>query len=634
MSEYPDLGETGVPESPEPVEQETPESETPGPKPVEPWLAASEPVAEPETVAPWSAVSEPVAKPELAVPDVPKRRVSKKTVWTIIGIVLGLLVACVVAVVLVARPYVIGTKAAPLPSFLAGERILVAFASRGGDDLYLLRLEEEKSEGLLLAEDVTEAMVAVLSVQDNQVVDVIGSPYGGFVPDRDWLVLWHTIEQVSMFGQMNSRSEELVDVLDSKGDWLYGYVFPKKNALFLVESREGRSRCYVAQPNGAAQRVARADACTISMDASTLFLEEVYSDETMLSAMSVKGGRETILLDDVVGVESYQVTADGSQVAYVHAIEGNQQLLVVNRRSGEQTPVSDEVHEVLAYGYAPGGDTLYYVIRENAEDVEVQLYLSTGDRSIAEGATIEVSFTPDGAYVVYLVAGDQGGTLYVDPVGEGDKVVVLSEEGIAGFDLLRTKPPKIVVPVVKEGSVVVYTADLDGSNVVQALDAGAVELETIQYVRDEPSLYVLAKVAAGGRVLYVAPVDGSEPVRLLDGWAEISLLNRSPGGDQLAFQGWQSAGDVLILYAIATEAGAEPVELADEYQGYESAVFTANGQSVVYTARIGDERDAVDVGLVSADGEKKPQVLYEKAFLVDVRWDDLYPFLTPFSGEQ
>jgi Tol biopolymer transport system component len=147
-------------------------------------------------------------------------------------------------------------------------------------------------------------------------------------------------------------------------------------------------------------------------------------------------------------------------------------------------------------------------------------------------------------------------------------------------------------------------------------------------------LYVLARTAAAGRVLYVVSVDGTESVQLLEGWAEVSLLNRSPGGDQLAFQGRQSAGDALVLYAIAIEAGAEPVELADEYQGYERAVFTANGQSVLYTGRIGDERDAVDVGLVSADGEKKPKALYEKAFLVDVRWDELYPFLTPFVGEQ
>jgi hypothetical protein len=49
---------------------------------------------------------------------------------------------------------------------------------------------------------------------------------------------------------------------------------------------------------------------------------------------------------------------------------------------------------------------------------------------------------------------------------------------------------------------------------------------------------------------------------------------------------------------------------------------------------VGDEPDAVDVVLVDAAGEKKPQVLYEKAYLVDVRWDRLTPFVTAFESDQ
>ena len=121
---------------------------------------------------------------------------------------------------------------------------------------------------------------------------------------------------------------------------------------------------------------------------------------------------------------------------------------------------------------------------------------------------------------------------------------------------------------------------------------------------------------------------------LLEGWAQIDLLNRSSQGEQLVFQGQEAAGDPPMLYAISVEADAEAVELVDGYQGYEDAVFTANGQSVLYTARVGVDRDAVDVGLVSADGEKKPKTLYEEAFLVDVRWDELDPFYEVFGKGQ
>jgi Tol biopolymer transport system component len=637
VSEYPQWDETDGAEPSEPVEQESPEPEALEPPAQEVW--------EPESAAPEPATPEPAALgpaapmpavPAPGEPEAPKRRVSRKTVWTIVGVILGLSVACVVAVVLFARPYVVGSKAVPIPSLLMGERILVAFASRGGDDLYLLQLDQEKSEGLLLAEDVTEPAVTVRVVQGEQAADPVGGSYGGFVPGRDWLLVWHATEDISALGQMNSRSSEPVDVLDSKGDRLYGYVFPKRDTLFLVESREGRSRCYVARPNGEAERIARADTCDVSRDGSTVILQETYSDETMLSAVGIKGGRETVLLDDVVGVESYRVAADGSQVAYVVTEEGDQRLLVVDRRSGEETNVSDKVHAILDYAYAPGGDTLYYVAQENAGDAAVQLYLSTGARQIAQGGAIEARFTPDSKYVVYVVVDDVRGTLHVDPLGEGEQKVVLSEEGIAGFDILRTSPPKIVLPVVKGGGLVVYTADLDGSNVLQVLDTGAeaVELERIRYVPEEAFLYVDAHRTDGGHVLYVVPVDGAESVPLLEGWAQVDLLNRSSKGEQLVFQGWGEDGDSLALYAIAVGADAQAVELVAEYQGYEDAVFTANGQSILFTARVGAERDAVDIGLVEVDGEKKPKVLYQEAFLVDVRWDKLHPFLTAFGGEQ
>jgi hypothetical protein len=149
---------------------------------------------------------------------------SRRTIWTITGVVLGLLLVCVVTVVLLVRPYATGAKAAPLPAFLAGERLLVAFPGRGGDDLYLLRVGDAKGDGLLLAEDVAEAAVTVYTVSEGHAVEAIGGDYGGFVPGKDWLFVWYAADGLSTLGQMNSRSEEHVTALDSKGDWLHGYA--------------------------------------------------------------------------------------------------------------------------------------------------------------------------------------------------------------------------------------------------------------------------------------------------------------------------------------------------------------------------------------------------------------------------
>ena len=648
MTKDPEALESGIPQEPDPTGQEPqmsdwlasepPQDPAPGtpepafPLPAEPEHAVAEPVAPGPSSDAASEGPEPEPPPP-GVPSAPQRRIPKRVVWTITGIVLAVLVICVVAAVLFARPYVTGARAVPLPAFSAGERMLVAFPGRGGDDLYLLRVDDPKNKGLVLAQDVAAASVSVYAAPKGQPVEAVGGSYGGFVPGKDWLFVWYASGGVSTLGQMNSRSEEHAVVLDSKGDWLYGYVFPQRDMLFLSESRDERSRCYVARPNGQSVRVARADDCMVSLDGSTVFLHDVYSDETMLSAVGIKGGKETILLDDVVGVESFRVAPNGSRVAYVAAGNGDRQLLSVERRNAEQTPISDKLHEILAYDYAPAGiEALYYVAREQAEDKEVQLYLSTSERPIDQGAAIEASFTPDGKYIVYLVSGEQGSTLHAAPLGDGENRVVLSEEGIAGFALLDTDPPKLIVPVAQDGRTAVYAAGLDGADVTLVLETTA-SLETIHYVPGERLLYVLCQ-SGDAHDLYVVSLDGAEPLHLLEGWAELALLNRTLRQEKLVFQGRQASDAPLALYALPLKEGAQPVELDDAYVRYESAAFTANGRSILYTARVGDERDAVDVIQVDAAGEKKPKLLYEKAYLVDLRWDRLYPFVTPFQSDQ
>ena len=566
---------------------------------------------------------EPEIEPACEPP--PKRRMSKKLVWTVVWVVLGLLLVCAVAVVLVARPYVSGIKALPVLWPFAGDRALVAFRGRRGDDLYLLSPGQAREEGTLLAEDVGQSTGAFAVVRNGRVVGVMGNNYGGFVPGLDWLLFWYAMDEVSALAQMSARADAPTTILDSKGDWLVGSVFSKGQYVFLAESRGGRSRCYVVRPNGKAERIARADVCTVSFDGSTVILEEVYTDETTLSAVSIKGGRETVLLDDVAGVESYKVATDGAWVAYVRAMEADRQLLVVDRRNGEVSVVSDEVFKILDYGFVPGGETLFYVLQEEAEDA-AQLYLSTSDRPIAEGAQIDARFAPDGKRIVYLVTDGETGTLHVDPLGEGETRVVLSAAGVTEYEIAHTSPPVLLLPVVTEDGVTVYTADWDGLNVVQVLKEGSTALGGIQYVEGEPDLYVQVARESGERVLIVARVDGSEPLRLLDGWAEIQVLNRSRKGKHLVFEARHEGESDPALYSIAVEAGAEPVALDDEHKGFVDAVFMAGGQSILYTGAIGDAYDAVDVCLAPIDGGGGFEVLYEKAFLIDVRWDDLYPF--------
>jgi hypothetical protein len=121
-------------------------------------------------------------------------------------------------------------------------------------------------------------------------------------------------------------------------------------------------------------------------------------------------------------------------------------------------------------------------------------------------------------------------------------------------------------------------------------------------------------------------------VPVLSGWYEVEVLNRSPRGDRLVYAGRQARSDPVALYVVDVAAGAVPVLLDGEHVGFENAVYTDNGRSILYTGLLdGDAGEAgeADVCLVPAAGDEPFEVLYERARLVDVRWDRLYPFLRP-----
>jgi len=549
-----------------------------------------------------------------------KRARRKKAIWTIVWVVLGLLVACGVTAFFVGRPYVIGSKALPVPPLVAGDRVVIGFASRGGDDLYLLKTGQDKSEGVVLAEDVQPANVSFVSVKDTH-VEPFGR-YGGFVPGLNWLLLWYGDGERTVIEQMRVGDEAPTSVLASKGDQVSGGVFLSRQEVFLSESREGRSRCYVAHPGGSASRIARADQCTPSLDGSTVLLQEVYTDETMLSAVRIKGDKETILLDDVAGVLSFQSTVDGTAIAYAQEGPKGQQLFRVDRKTGEVLAVSDVVPQVVDYGFAPGSDVLFYVV----QDGDMQLYLSTGAREIASGEEISARFTPDGQYLAFQVTAGGAESISVLALSEeASTQVVIEDSGLLAFEVVPTDPPQLLIASMEEEVVKVHTAGLDGTNLQTVFEGRGMTLQEVLYVEGEAPLYVVAGTEGGGVSLYRAGDAESAPVLLLDDWATLQVVSRSLRGGQLAVIGQPQSADPPALYSIAVEAGASPVLLDAEHPSFGPVVFTGNAKSLLYTAYVGNGADEMDVCQVPVEGGAV-EVLYEKAFLVDVRWDSLVPF--------
>jgi hypothetical protein len=294
----------------------------------------------------------------------------------------------------------------------------------------------------------------------------------------------------------------------------------------------------------------------------------------------------------------------------------------VDRKSGEVVPVSDQVPLIVDYGFAPGSDILFYVV----QDGDMELYLSTGAREIASGEEISARFTPDGQYLVFQVTADGVESISATALSEeASAQMVIEDSGLLAFEAVPTDPPQLLIATKEEEVVTVRTAGLDGTNLATVFEGRGMTVQEVLYVEGEAPLYVVAGTEDGGASLYVAGDAESAPTLLLDDWATVQVASRSTRAGQLAVIGQPQPEDPLALYSIAVEGGASPVLLDDEHLSFGPVVFTANGKELLYTAYVGDGADEMDVCQVPVEGGAV-DVLYEKAFLVDVRWDSLVPF--------
>jgi len=209
----------------------------------------------------------------------------------------------------------------------------------------------------------------------------------------------------------------------------------------------------------------------------------------------------------------------------------------------------------------------------------------------------------------------------------GDDDVEVADGEDIEFGFILAAPSRLVVLITEEGSdeFKVLSASPDGSDVVELLSEDDATFDRVVFVSGEPTLYIYME-GEDGQVLFVTPANKATGFRLLEGWASIELLNRSSGGRSLVFWAAEEAGDDPVLYSVAVQEGADAVELDDDGEEFLNAVFTSDGQFVLYTADTGNDDDDVEVRRVRVDGEEKFETLYDEAILVDVRWDDINPF--------
>jgi hypothetical protein len=562
-----------------------------------------------ETASPAQAA----AKPDLI-------ETLKKYKVAIAGGAGGLLLLCLLAICVAAAVVFV------VPGLTGGSEMLVAFPDRGGEvDLYLLKLGQDKDEWTLLAEDARSVPMSFLFVKGETYQGEMGGSYGGFLPDSDRLFLWYRLDDDTMIQQMRVGDREPVDVLESRADYLAAGYFVDSAFFAVREMKDDQARCYVARLGQEAERLTKADDCFFSLDGRVLVYEDEDGDgETTLAVVDVARQEEEVLVDRVEGLESVKLSADGSHVAYVQGDSGEHQLFLIERRSGEETEVTDEVAGIYDFGFVPHSDTLYYIVKENEDDDEVQLYtLLESDRSIAEGTGIHVGFSSDGRYMFYVVMDDDGEeTLYARPVEGGDEVEVAQGDDIA-FEAVRTSPARLLAIVLEDDEVALLSADLSGNDVVELWSDDDVELGDGMYVINKSTLYLrIENKKDGADALFVTPVNKDTGFYLLEDWASIRLMTLSSNDRTLVVSMVEDSGDDPVLHSVEVRDGAEPVELDNDAEGFVNAVFTSDDRYVIYTSITGDGSDDREIRKIRADGAGKYESLYEEAMLIDARWAD------------
>lgn len=606
----------------QPLGQHPPVSPPPSPIPdqapthvVRPPVSPTPPPPGPQPYRPQPNVP-PAASPATPTSDAQKKRRNR---LILIGAGTGVFLCAIVLVLAVIF----------LPSLLQGtDRMLVSFPNRDGEsDLYLLKTGQAQEDGTLLAENLVIANRTYMWYRTTEeTMSNPGSRYAMFIPDTNRLFYWAQDDDKATVYGMTIGDDTAYEVISTSALPLFTLTFENSNYVFVQETREDQERCYAGKFGEEPLRLGKGDTCWFVWNGSSSYAQTVDGGQTTFSLIGMDGKDETTLLDDMEDVveNSLRLSDDGSHLAYATETNHGQQLYLLSKAEGTPTAVGSEVFSLLAHAFISKQDTLYY-LAEN-EDGEVELYLS--DKGlVATGAQIAATSDREGKHLIYQVADEDGEmTLFSRPLNSDTGQEIMRSDGLE-FNLLQTNPPKIVAQVVDNDEFTLYTADLDGSNLLEVFNETNLNDLTILYVPQGKTFFIEYENDKGAISLDAVPLDTAEGFLLVDEWDSLQLANLSPNGKTLVLIGREDSGDDPVLYSLAVDAGASLIKLDDDSQGFRNAVLTQNGKDVIYTAVTGDNPDDVEIYQVPVDGSKSRESLYHEAVLEDVQWMQMSPFI-------
>ncbi len=509
----------------------------------------------------------------------------------------------------------------------SGPELLLAFPNRDGEaDLMILRVGQDEQDGQEVANNALSPNRSQLQAwawfeDENDKIHRLEREFGGFLPNSDSLLIYYQDGDEVVVEEVEIGGEQSTETISTDALPIYMQYLPDSSRIFIRENREETIRCYVANQGEEADRTARGDDCWRLEGNDRVAVEDWDDRELTLTLMDLNGENEETILDGAEDIVSYRFSADTSWITYQQDLDDGQRIILLDRESGETLTESSEFVEIKQFGFIGDSNTIYY-IAEN-DDGELEIHFSDKSEPVAVAYSFGLATNSDGSDVVFA-AGDEDGEIGIFAF---DKQEDVSHELLIGDDLqftLLDEAGKVFIKEKDSDDLRLYTTNLDGSNLVEIFQEDDLNISSSYYLPDSGLLYFIFTDNDNDQYLYVSPVGSDEGYYLLEEWHNITLMNLSPDGRLLVFEGQEDSGDDPVLFIVDTSGEEREIEIDDDNEDYLNAIFAPDGDSIIYSARHGTDEDDVSVFQALISGEENPTELYNEAYIADARWAELW----------
>ena len=519
-----------------------------------------------------------------------------------------------------------------IPFLARDNNLLIGYPNSDGEtDLYLLRLGQTIDKGTLLAEGVVHANTNFIFLQQDTIANLSGYPYdfGAFIPGQPTLLYWYSNGEGEItLSRVAISDKQPVTLWEDDTELLRGALLPNLEDIFLRSEQDSEQSCFLSRAGASAEEVLESGICYLTTDFSTVFAKFYADTEISARLLTLADNAEYTPLDALENIGVVEISGDGTRLAYTD-LEDAPNVVLINSQDGSTLVEGSDAYAVVDQGFAERGHIGYFISENNDGNLDLYLLSDSGASLINSALSLAAEVSLNGDHIIYM-SGDFEGerTLNVRNVSSGNDVEVIRGDHLR-FDLANSLS-LIFISTVEDDELSVYSANLDGSGLVNLFTGEGYLLRNVYYVPGQPYVFLLLSSQDGLTLLATRP-DQADEFQVVENWSSVTLLDTSSDGLQLLYAGAEAVDDDASLYLASLDAKTSAT-LDNHADGISNGLFSADDQSVIYTALTGSGPDDAEIRRIQTDAADPAEVLYSDAVLVAAQWDILLPFQISYGA--